>query len=400
MRIIFVNRFYWPDEPATAQLLTDLAEALAARGWAVEVVTSRPAAKTAPVRETRAGVRIRRISGSRWGRRSLAGRALDFATFICGTSWRLAWTLRRNDVVVAMTDPPLLGLALSAVCWLKSARCLHWVQDVYPEVAMTLSGSRGIRLLGIPLRWLRDLSWRSSAGCVALGRDMARLISRAGVPPGRIAVIPNWAPAGLEPQPAAAALGYRRKWGLEGKFVAVYSGNLGRVHDLFPVLAAAQHLRDRPDIVLLFIGGGAQRAPLEQFVREHGLNNVRFEPAQPRRELPAALATGDIHFVTLHPGCAALVFPSKLYGIAAIGRPVLFVGPPGCELAELVRDRGLGRAFHREEPAAIAATLRQLADAPAQVAVLGENAAAFSRQEGRLEHAAAAWDRLLRDAAC
>ncbi len=400
MRIIFVNRFYWPDEPATAQLLTDLAEALASKGWTIEVIASLPAAGASPSDETRAGVRIRRIAGTRWGRRSLAGRVIDFATFLLGTCWQLLRTVRRCDVVVAMTDPPLLGLLLSAVCWLKSARCLHWVQDVYPEVAATLSDSTFLGGLSVPLRWLRNLSWRSSAGCIALGRDMADLIARAGVEPGHIAVIPNWAPAGVEPPPAVASQAFRRQWGLEGKFVAVYSGNLGRVHDLVPVLAAAKCLRDDPDIVFLFIGGGAQRAPLEQFARENGLTNVRFEPAQARRDLSAALATGDIHFVTLHPGCAALVFPSKLYGIAAVGRPVLFVGPAGCELADLVRDRGMGYAFHREEPAAIAATLRQLASSPATAARLGENAAAFSRREGRLDHAVAAWDRLLREAAC
>lgn len=400
MRIIFVNRFYWPDEPATAQLLTDLAEALAARGRTIEVIASRPASGSCPSRETRAGVQIRRIAGTRWGRRSLAGRVVDFASFLGGTCWHLLWTVRRNEVVVALTDPPLLGVALSAVCWLKSARCLHWVQDVYPEVAVTLSDSPAVRLLGAPLRALRNLSWKSSAGCIALGRDMADLIARAGVERARIRIIPNWAPVGVEPPAPAAAHALRRQWRLEGKFVAVYSGNLGRVHDLVPVLAAARCLQDHPSIVFLFIGGGAQRELLGQFVRKHGLTNVRFEPAQPRRELPATLATGDIHFVTLHPGCAALVFPSKLYGIAAVGRPVLFVGPAGCELADLVRGRGMGYAFHRDEPAAIAAALRQLADAPATAARLGDHAAAFSRREGRLEHAAAAWEKVLREAAC
>lgn len=400
MRIIFVNRFYWPDEPATAQLLTDLAEALAARGRTIEVFASRPASRNSPSREARAGVRIRRIAGTRWGRHSLIGRAIDFATFLGGTCWQLVWTLRRGDVVVALTDPPLLGLALSAVCWLKSARCLHWVQDVYPEIAVTLSGSSALRWLAAPLRGLRNLSWRSSTGCIALGRDMADLIARAGVEAGRIAIIPNWAPAGVEPPPPATAAALRRRWGLEEKFVAVYSGNLGRVHDLVPVLSAAQCLRDDPGIVFLFIGGGAQRAPLEQFVREAGLTNVRFESAQPRRELSATLATGDIHFVTLHPGCAALVFPSKLYGIAAVGRPVLFVGPAYCELAGLVRDGGMGYAFTRDEPPAIADALRQLAGAPTTAARFGANAAAFSRQRGRLEQAVAAWDQLLREAAC
>jgi glycosyltransferase involved in cell wall biosynthesis len=400
VRIIFVNRFYWPDEPATAQLLTDLAEALAAKGLPVEVIASRPSSGSVPACETRNGVKIRRITGTRWGRRSLAGRVVDFATFLWGTCWRLAWTAERGDVVVALTDPPLLGLALSAVCWVKSARCLHWVQDVYPEVAATLSASSGVRLLSRPLRRLRNLSWQGSAGCVALGRDMAGLIARAGVEPGRIAIIPNWAPAGVEPPPAAAALAFRRKWGLEGEFVALYSGNLGRVHDLVPVLSAAEHLRDNPDIVFLFIGGGAQRAVLEQFARDHGLGNVRFGPAQPRRDLPAALAVGDIHFVTLHPGCAALVFPSKLYGIAAVGRPVLFIGPEASEIAGLVRAQGMGYAFHRGESAAIAAALRELAQAPAVAQRLGDRAAAFSRREGRLEHAAETWERILREAAC
>jgi colanic acid biosynthesis glycosyl transferase WcaI len=401
VRVIFLNRFYWPDEPATAQLLTDLAGALTARGHAVTVIAGRPADRTVPSAETRAGVGILRVRGTHWGRNHLAGRAVDFITFLLAACWRLAWTAQRGDVVVAMTDPPLLGVIAWPVARLKGARCLHWVQDIYPEIAMALSTNPLIQGMGALLRPFRNFVWRHSSGCVALGDDMAAFIARAGVPAGKITVIPNWAPAGLEQQPPEAADTLRKAWKLQDRFVVAYSGNLGRVHDLSPVLAVASTLRDEPGISFVFIGGGAQRAALERFVTAQRLTNVRFQPAQPRDRLAVTLALGDVHLVTLHAGCEALVFPSKLYGIAAVGRPMLAIGPRNCELARLVTRRGLGFAFARDEIPAMADTLRQLAADPARCASLGAAAAEFSRTEGRLAHGAAAWaDLLNREAAC
>ncbi len=401
MRIIFINRFYWPDEPATAQLLTDLAEALAARGHDVTVITSRPAGHSGSGAETHAGVRVFRVRSSHRGPHQLVGRAVDFITFLFGACWRLLWTAHQGDLVVAMTDPPSLGVAVWPVAWVKRARCLHWVQDIYPEVALVLAPGPLIRALGAVVRPGRNFAWKHSAGCVVLGRDMADFIAQTGVSLQKITVIPNWAPAGLEPQPRAAADQLRAAWNLQGRFVVAYSGNLGRVHDLHPVLAVAKALHDEPRIVFVFIGGGAQRAALENAVAAGRLTNVRFHAAQPRAELAATLALGDVHLVTLRAGCEALVFPSKLYGIAAVGRPVLFIGPRDCELSRLIAGRGFGFAFPRDETAAIADRLRQLAVNPGLCAELGGAAAEFSRVAGRLDHAVALWsERLSREAAC
>lgn len=401
MRVIFLNRFYWPDEPATAQLLTDLAGALAARGREITIITSRPAAHPGPGVEMRAGVRIVRVGGTRCGRRHLAGRVLDFATFLFAACWRLAGIAQRGDMVVAMTDPPLLGVAAWPIAWLKGARCLHWVQDIYPEIAQALSGNPFIRAAGGAVRPLRNFAWKHSAGCVALGRDMAAFIARTGVAAGKISVIPNWAPAGLEPQSGAAARALRAAWNLQGRFVVAYSGNLGRVHDLDPVLAVAEALRGEPRLAFVFIGSGAQRRALEQSAAARKLTNVCFQPAQPRGRLAETLALGDVHLVTLHAGCEALVFPSKLYGIAAVGRPVLFIGPRHCELARLVVGRGFGLAFARDEIPAMAEALRHLAADPSRCAALGDAAVKFSHAEGLLDHAAGLWaDLLAREAAC
>jgi colanic acid biosynthesis glycosyl transferase WcaI len=389
MALIFINRFYWPEEPATAQLLTDLAEALAATGEPVTIITSHNGRAEMPGEEQHQGVRIRRVRGTRWGKRNLAVRALDFAAFSLGALIRLGRIVRRGDTVVAMTDPPLLAIFATALARRRGAHTVHWVQDIYPELAIALTGSKWLRIF----RPLRDRMWRRASACVVPSDDMAAFLAGRGV--GKIAVIPNWAPTGLRPVPPEAADALRETWGLQGKFIAAYSGNLGRVHDLMPLLDAAAALQAETGIVFVFIGDGAQRDALEAAAQKRGLDNVRFFPAQPRAQLAETLALGDVHFVTLRPDCEPLVFPSKLHGIAAVGRPVLFVGPRDCALARLVAGHGMGAVFTREETARLADAIRSLRGATARQRAWGEAAEKFHRETGGVERAVADWRKVL-----
>ncbi|MEY2880149.1 MAG: hypothetical protein RLZZ15_2529, partial [Verrucomicrobiota bacterium] len=234
MRLIFINRFYWPDEPATAQLLADLAPRLAARGHDVTVIASHPGGAV-PRTETRAGVRILRVRGPRPAGLGLLDKAAALVAFFLGAILRAFAIARPGDTVVAMTDPPLLGLGVQLAVWPRGARVIHWVQDIYPELAIALAGQRWLACV----RPFRDLAWRRAAACVTLGTDMAATLARAGVAPGKISLLANWPPAGLRPVPAIASAALRAEWGLAEKFVVAYSGNLGRVHDLEPVLAVA-----------------------------------------------------------------------------------------------------------------------------------------------------------------
>jgi colanic acid biosynthesis glycosyl transferase WcaI len=399
MRLIFLNRFYWPDEPATAQLLTDLAEGLARRGHEVTVIASHPGRPGVPHLEVRHGVRIRRTRTLGLGRHGLVGRAADFVLYLAGAARCLLLEAGPGALVVALTDPPLLGPTAWTVAGLAGARVLHWTQDIYPEVAEVVAPGPLSRLAGLVLRPWRNLAWRRSRGVVALGREMAVFLRLHGVRPERIAIIPNWAPAGSEAPAPGEVDALRDRWGVAGRTVVAYSGNLGRVHDLEPVLDVAAELRDEPEFVFLFLGGGAHRAGLMRRAAQLELTNVRFLPAQPRSVLAASLAAADLHLVTLRPGCEALVFPSKLYGIAAAGRPVVFIGPASCELAGLVRSRGLGLTRTREDAAGLAADLRRLHADPAALAAAGRAASAFSRDGGRVEHGLAAWESRLAQAA-
>jgi glycosyltransferase involved in cell wall biosynthesis len=394
--LIFVNRYYWPDEPATAQLLTDLAEGLAARGWPVVVLASQPGGAATPWQETHNGVEIIRAPATRWGRRGVVAKALDFLTFSLGARRVLRARLRANDWLVAMTDPPTLAPIAASVAGRTQARLVHWLQDIHPEITIALSGSRMLACLCRPWIHWRNAAWQQADACVAISRDMAALVAENGVPAGRVRVIPNWAPGSetMEPVPAEKNA-LLHQWGLEGRFVVAYSGNLGRVHALEPLLAAAVLLRDEPDIRFLFIGSGAQKASLQAMARADGLTNVQFHPAQPRTRLAESLSVGDVHLVTQRTGCERLVFPSKLYGILAVGRPVVYVGPLHCELAKSVTDNGAGVAVNVNNPGQIATTLRWLQRNEAQRRLMGQAALRWHRGSGSVKAAVDAWEQLL-----
>ncbi len=396
MHLIFVNRFYWPETPATGQLLTDLAESLAQRGDDVTVITSHSGLREQPAAETRAGVLILRLRSTRWNHAGIVGKAVDFATFYLGAMWQLWRVARRDSIVIAMTDPPLLGIGAWLATRLRGARLIHWIQDIYPELALELTGHSWLRVL----RPLRNLAWRRADDCITLGTDMAGVLTSVGVEAAKAGVIPNWAPRGSAAASPEDVSALRLAWGVAEKFVVAYSGNLGRVHDLEPVLAVAAALQDDPAIAFVFVGGGAQRDPLKATAIRQGLKNVQFQPSQPRERLGATLRSIDLHLVTLLPGCERFVFPSKLYGVASAGRPVLFIGPGHCEVARLVVEQKLGIARSRDDIAGLTAHIRHLAHSPAESQPFATAAILFAA-ENSFEVAVERWsDRLAAVHAC
>jgi glycosyltransferase involved in cell wall biosynthesis len=298
-----------------------------------------------------------------------------------------------------MTDPPMLGAAVTGIATARGAGAVHWIQDIYPEIVPAHAGAiAGLPLA--PLRWLRDKSWRSARRCVTLGEDMAQVVAEHGVPADKLALAPNWAPRELDtPAPAAASAARRTAWALADKFIVAYSGNLGRVHEFAAVLAAADALSARPDIIFLFIGRGPRFDEVRAAAQARGLANIRFLPPESRENLAAALAAPDAHLVTLKPAFARLVYPSKLAGVLAAGRPVLFVGPPEGEIARLLAREQCGAAFAPADGAGLAATIRQWQADPARPAQLGRAARDAYEKNFTFESALAHWETILRRAA-
>ena len=394
-QIVFVNRFFHPDHSATSQILSDLAFDLARNGQGVAVVASRllyddPARRLA-ARERVQGVAVRRVATTGFGRGSLLGRAVDFASFYVSAFFELLRLLRRGDVVVAKTDPPLLSIVVGAAAALKGARLVNWLQDVYPEVASAL----GERLFGGPLgailTGLRNASLRGAQVNVVLGERMASHLRAARIAPERIAIVPNWSDETVLVPVPHAENPLRAAWNLEGRYVVGYSGNLGRAHEYETMLGAARKLRDEPDIVFLVIGGGHHTRALKSAAEADGLANIIFKPYQPYEALSASLSVADIHWLSLRPEMEGLIVPSKVYGILAAGRPVLAVTDPDGEVARLVRSHGCGLHVAPGDAAAFAGIIRALARDGHRAAALGHAARAASEQVYAREKALSKW---------
>lgn len=391
-RVIFVNRVYWPSTAATAQLLADLAGGLAARGWPVQVI----AAGTGPDQHN--GVTIHRTGGDE-AHTGLFSQARNYVRFRRGARRQLAALIRTDDLVVLMTDPPMLGAACARLAAARGAHVLHWIQDIYPEIIPAHLGALAALPL-LPLRWQRDRAWRAARCCVTLGTDMAATVAGRGVPSDRVAIVPNWAPRELDAVPSSDAVAARRAvWGLTDKFIVAYSGNLGRVHEFAAVLEAADRLRARADVVFLFIGRGPRFDAVRAAAQARGLANIRFQPPEPRENLAAALAAADAHLVTLKPAFARLVHPSKLAGVLAAGRPVLFVGPPDGEIARLLARARCGAAFAPADGAGLAVTVTAWSADAAMRTQLGRAARAAHEQDFTFGSALARWEEILRRAA-
>jgi colanic acid biosynthesis glycosyl transferase WcaI len=399
LRVLFINRFYAPDLSATSQMLTDLGQALARSGTQVTVVCSRQLYEDAgarlPASEQIAGVQVCRIGGTRFGRNHLFGRALDYLSFYAAatlTVWRRA---RGCDVIVTKTDPPLLSIIGWLVAVRRGVPYVNWLQDVFPEVASRLALSPLPGPVERLLCALRDRSLRR-AGCnVVLGTRMRDYLLGRGIPASRLRISENWADEGALAPLAASASALRRQLALGDRFVVTYSGNLGRVHDVQTLLGAMQLLRDDTGTVFLMIGGGAKMRELEEQSRVRDLAQVRFLPYQPRSGLADSLAAGDVHLVSLLPELEGLVVPSKLYGILAAGRPVVFIGDADGELARIIREHRVGVAVASGDAAGLRQALERLRDDPDERLQMGLRARALFEQRYTLHAALDRWQELL-----
>ena len=396
--VLFVNQHYWPDVAATGQMLTDLAEWLAADGFDVHVLAGRsgygggPGEPAAGADEERNGVTIHRVRTTSFGRGRHVGRLADYASFYSGA---LAHVLRRRyDLVVYLTTPPLLPTLGALARKARRGRYGIWSMDLHPDAEEALGlltpGSAPARALHA----LNNRGYRNADVVVALGPYMAQRIEAKGVASDRIREISVWGgrdeiqPLAREDNPLRSELG------LDDAFVVMYSGNAGLAHRFDEVKQAMVALRDDARIQFVFAGGGPRRPDLEAFAHAEGLANARFLEYFPRERLSEALSLADVHLLTLRPDMAGIAVPSKLFGSMAAARPTAVIAPAASEPAEIVREHGAGVVVHPGDDT-LAAKLTDLADHPETARAMGERARQAFLEGYERDACCAAWSEML-----
>lgn len=344
MRILAINQFFWPDTAATGQLLTDLSRAIDPGAHSITVLCG-PVGygehDTSPAPQAE----ILRSSAMPFSRGQVE-RVASYASFFVNAGWR-SLLVRKPDVVLTLTTPPLISLLGTLLKALRGSRHFIWEMDVYPDIAVELKvlkrGSVLTRLIGS----VADFSRKRADAIIALDDDMKKRLVARGIPEHKILVCENWADGDeIFPMPFES-----------GPLTIQYSGNFGLAHESDTIFQVVRQLRGDSRFRFVFVGGGARRQHLEKFCRDEGIQTVEFEPYASRLELGTSLGKGHLGLVTQLPETVGAVVPSKTYGIMAAGRPVLYIGPRDSATARMLEKHECGWQI---EPGDVAGMTRLL----------------------------------------
>ncbi|MBA3319515.1 MAG: glycosyltransferase family 4 protein [Gemmatimonadales bacterium] len=357
---LMLSQVYVPDPASVGQHLADAAAELVGRGHRVVVLTSDrgyddPSVRY-PARQVIDGVEVRRIPWTSFGKRSMALRLLAGVSFTLQAIARglaLGWL----DAVVVSTTPPTAPLAAVAIAAWRRVPIKYWVMDLNPDQLIALGIVRPSSLVARAFDWLNRLILRRAVDIVVLDRFMAARVNRKVDTSAKLTILPPWPHEDHLTQVEHRDNPFRARHGLEGKVVVMYSGNHGPSNPITTILRAAERLRDTPDLVFLFVGGGISKDEVEAVAGP----TIRSLPYQPLSGLSDSLSAADVHLVTVGDGVVGIVHPSKIYGALAVGRPILLLGPDECHVAEILRSGDLGwRVSHGDVEGAVR-VLREIA---------------------------------------
>ena len=342
---------------STAQHLTDLATALSSRGHEVTVITSDRGYDDPAVRFKRRerwkGIEIIRIPSLAFGKNGRWRRVFNFGSFMLVCSLRLL-TLRRFDLTIALTSPPLISFLAALFVKIKGGRFCFWVMDLNPDEAIAAGWLEEDSVTSRLLQRMLRYSFSVATQTIVLDRFMQKRVMAKGVDAERITIVPPWSHDDAVEYSETGREAFRRRHGLSDKFVVMYSGNHSPCHPLDTLLGAARKLEAQPEIVFCFVGGGSEQVK----VRESGITNVKCLPYQPLDELSSSLSAADLHAVVMGDEFVGIVHPCKVYNILAVGAPALYIGPEPSHVTDIASQHGtFFRARHGDVDAVVAAIL-------------------------------------------
>ena len=346
MKVLLVNQFFHPDVAAVAQLMADLAEDLTEKGIEVSVLCGRANYSTERNDPRTANpylkqVNIHRVPSLNLGGRSGLVHLLNYLSFLILAPLR-AITLSRYDSTVVFTNPPLIAVVGWLLKLLRGTKFIYVVEDLYPDVAIELGFLTRDAVVTKIANKVSGFLLRNADRVVALGNRMQQELLAKGVTGERVVVIPNWADGEQIYPMQKSANWFVEKYQLKGKFVVQYSGHMGEGHDFSTIMQAAKRLQEHDDIVFLFIGAGPKRGEIAEFKGQHNLDNVLLLPYQDRSMLRFSLGAADVALISLKPELEPIMFPCKVYGIMASGRPFIYLGSKEGEMSRIAQTAECG----------------------------------------------------------
>lgn len=360
----------------TALIMSDLAENLVVYGLNVNVICAQPTylvKKRCPKHEVKNGVEIRRVCSFLLDKNKILGRVLNSTSCFLSMMFEIM-RMNKKELIILNTNPamlPCLGFLLFCLDHRKYAVLIH---DLWPELPAHTGIIKKNGFLYKIIDLLNTLSLKYAACIVVLSDAMKKVVLQKVPGHGdKIHVIPNWADETFVYPVAKERNILLDEYQLRGKKIVMYSGNLGRYQPLEVMIHSAEYLQDRDDIIFLFIGDGAKKKKLQEIVQAKGLRNVKFFPFQQKERLAESLSMADVSLMGIMPQNEGVIMPSKLYGLLAVGRPIICVSDPHSEVVTILRKAGAGIHTDIDDPAELASNIKAIIDTPQKAHEMGEN---------------------------
>ncbi|WNZ24379.1 glycosyltransferase family 4 protein [Leptolyngbya sp. NK1-12] len=405
MRILIYSYNYHPEPIGIAPLMTELAEGLVARGHDVRVVTGMPNYPQRQIyedykgklycTEERNGVIIQRSCVWIRPKPGLVTRMLLDGSFVVSS---MVQALRgwRPDVIL-LTVPPLpVSVPAALLGWIYSCPVVLNLQDILPDAAVhvgLITNKQAIRVFEA----LEKFAYRTASVISVITDGFTENLAAKGISRDKIRCIPNWVDTKFIRPLSKEGNAFRQAYGLEDKFVVMYSGNIALTQGLETVIRAAAQLQHIPEIVVVVVGEKQALSALRQTCEAYGVHNVLLLPFQPREQLPEMLAAADVGLVVQKRNVISFNMPSKIQVLLASGRPIIASVPLTGTAARAIRQSGGGVVVEPEQPEALAAAVQDLYLNPAKANTLGQQGRAYATQHYSFDKALSRYEELFYD---
>lgn len=400
-QVWIISELYSPELTSTGYFLTGIAEGLAA-DYDISVLCGQPSywarGVRAPSREVLNGVDVQRCWATTLDKNQFLFRIINLCTISISIFFVALWRFRRGDIVIAVTNPPLLPYLALLACSARNARFVLLVHDVYPEILVRLGMLKPRSMLIVMLdrasRWL----YNSAHRVLVLGRDMREVVSHKMPSHGdRIVVATNWANTeSISPQPRLRNALLDRL-NLQQRFVVQFWGNMGRPHCIEDLVDAAELLSADPEIHFLLIGWGLKKAWAVVEKNARGLENMTILDPFPREETCNVQNACDLTINALSSGMTGISVPSRTYNALAAGKPLVAICDDNSELAAIVREEEIGWVVPPGRPDLIASALRDAKADKHRLRSMGERARRAVEMKYTKEHVLKIYRLLLED---
>lgn len=293
------------------------------------------------------GIRIRRVWATSFPKLNIIGRVINQITYAVSVFFYLLFDRTKRPILV-LTNPPFLAFFCALLRRLKIGnQYIYLIFDVYPDTAINLGVLKRNSFLSLLWEWVNKISFKYATKIIVIGRCMKEVIEskmnryRIEIN-NKVQMIHVWSDDRSIQKGSKEKNPFVERWGLDGKFVILYSGNMGRFHDMETIMGVVKELSDFENIVFLFIGEGHKKKWMMEYAQKNNLSNCMFHSYVKREDLCDLLACAKIGLVSLMEGQEGLSVPSKTYGLMAAGVPVVAVVPSSSEIARVIEEEDCG----------------------------------------------------------